>query len=272
MAVPDLSTIKLGRNTDLSRYLVFAPSVGAIAISILIAIFVVWPKFNETLRLRSSNEQLTVQAQSLNSKVADLEALSLQQDALESQLGAADQLLPSNKSAFTLIQQVERAAGESGVLLTKLDTAPGLVSSQDSGTDPSAALTVPDKVVPTFQNQATISDAASGVPKLELSIALTSDYKSFLQFMSKTLSISRVVSIDNLSVASIFDSNGVRASMTIVSYWKPLPARLNSIETPIELLTAEEVETLEQVALEGSINVPPPPQVPTGKSDLFTPF
>ena len=56
------------------------------------------------------------------------------------------------------------------------------------------------------------------------------------------------------------------------AYWQPLPSELGSIESPIGVLTDDEQKLLRNVQAE--VLKPPPnvPIVPTGKTDLFSPF
>jgi len=266
MAVPDISTLKFGKNTDLSKFIGLVPSIGAILISVSIAFFIVWPKFNEVLRLQESNKSLSDQAQKLGEKVSILQSLVSQESLLDTQLGAADQLLPSDKSTFKIIQQIEKAVSDSGVLLDKLDTAPGSVvqEANESSNSGSSAAPVASSIV---------EEVGSSLPSLKFNIAITGDYSSFLRFLRNSLLITRVVSLDGLGVSASSDGNTiVSSSFTIDAFWQPLPSVIGNIEAPIESLTPDEEEVLSDVTLPDKIESTTPSEVATGRTDIFSPF
>jgi len=206
----------------------------------------------------------------LSVKVQKLEFLSANRGVLEENLGAAEALIPSNKSVFSVIAQIERAAGASGVLLNRIDVTPGPVESEN-GSVPAAVSNVP--TAPQSTQTAAKSDDFGGAPRVQIKISMTSDYKSFLQFLKNALAISRVISIRDLSAASASDSSSqIRASMVVDAFWQPLPSDLASIETPISDLTSQEQEKLSRVTATGLSASPATPSVPLGRVDLFAPF
>src|SRR4030042_1902455 len=135
MEIPFLTTVKSEAKVDLTQYYGLIIPIFSIVVSVLIILFVVWPKFSETLRLRKTNEQLTARVETLGQK-ADLMA-SFDKEELEKQVASAEQLLPYDKSVFSLISQIEKAAGASGVLVKSIDTAPGAFGSKSSATNSS---------------------------------------------------------------------------------------------------------------------------------------
>jgi len=259
MNLPSITLPKIGDEAEISKWMGLAAPGGAIIISLIIIIFVIWPKFTQILQLRSDNQQLTERVMSLEAKAKQL--ASLDRGDLDIKLGIAEQLLPSDKGVFTLVTQIERTAAASGVLLNKIDLAPGSLKESSDTKETSSGST------------GTQDDLA---PKIQLRLSLTSDYRSFEQFLKNISSVSRVLAVKDLSLSSSATSSEqtsqVRASLTIDAYWQPLPKELNSIESKIEDLTNEELATLEQIRSTGFISAPAIPSVPTGKVDLFSQY
>jgi len=253
------SLSQVGSKLQVSKAFSVASPVAAIIVSLLVAGLVVWPKFSEVMRLRTANEQLAIRAKSLEEKASKLQTLDREQ--LELQLVAAEQLLPSEKNVFPLVSQIEKAAGSSGVLLSRLDVTPGAVSGQDK-----------DK--PGLANAAeSKGEAVEGASKVQVRVTIGSDYKSFLQFLVNLLSISRTLSIKDLTIGSgSTDSGQLRANLVIDAYWQVLPGELPSIESTVVDLSDSELKRLEQVRSTGLVSDPSVPQVPLGRNDLFLPF
>ena len=171
------ATAKAESVLDISRYVSLAVPAVSILLSALILVLVVWPKFSETLKIRSSNLELSGKVDSLEQKASILS--SLDQTELERQVVAAGQLLPSDKNLFLLVSQIERAASSSGVLLNRIETTPGLIDS-NSGGQPPAETPAP---------KAGENASPEIAPNVEVNVAFTGGYSSFLQFLGNILAM-----------------------------------------------------------------------------------
>lgn len=258
------SLLKITGRLELGKTMSLASPVLAIGVSILISLFVVWPKFSEVLRLRAANEQLEIRSGALQEKAQTLQ--SLDRELLEKQLVAGEQLLPSDKGVFTLVAQIERAAAASGVILSRVEVSPGSIDGTFD--DKPAAGGTSGK----GSGGATDGTEADASPKIQLKVSVESNYKSFLQFLGNMLSISRVVSVKDMAISSAADTGQIKVSLTVDAFWQALPKDLPSIETPIEKLTDSELARLEQIQETGLVTAPIVPSVPLGRSDLFAPF
>ena len=108
MNLPSL-TVGAGTKTENSlaaagKFLIFAPSILAIVVSILVGFIVVWPKFNEVQGLKVSNKTLEETSVKLNEKASTLSGFD--QSKLKTQLKSAEFLLPSEKNIFPFIRQI----------------------------------------------------------------------------------------------------------------------------------------------------------------------
>lgn len=259
MQLPTIAILKSENSAQLTKLTNLAAPVGALVISLLILIFVVWPKFSEVLRLRTANKDLTSRAFNLNQKADKL--ASLDNLLLEQQLVAAEQLLPSDKSVFTLVSQIEKTAGASGVLLSRVELTPGNLSEN----------AVPDKPVPA---QSAGKEDLGVASKIQLKISISSDYRSLVIFLNNILSLPRAVAVRDLTIAasSSTGSSQIKASMLVDAYWKALPKQLASIESPVEEPTPNEASRLERISSTGFSTLPSIPSVPLGRQDIFAPF
>ncbi len=260
MELPTVSILKSGNSAVLTKFSNLAAPVGALVVSVLILLFVVWPKFSEALQLRSANKDLAIRASNLSQKADKLRTLDSL--VLEEQLVAAEQLLPSDKSVFTLVSQIEKTAGASGVLLSRVELTPGNLSEN----------AIPDK--PTPAQSAGKDDTLGVASKIQLKISISSDYRSLVIFLNNILVLPRAVAVRDLTIAasSSGGSSQIKASMLLDAYWKALPKQLASIETPVEEPTAEEAARLDRISSTGFSTLPSIPSVPLGRQDIFAPF
>lgn len=253
------ATTKAESSLDIAKYSSLAVPAVSILVSLLILFLIVRPKFSESLQIKNSNSELTQKVASLKQKAGVLTGLD--QEELEKQVVAAEQLLPSGKNVFLLVSQIERAAASSGVLLNRVESTPGSLGAAPSA--PPASVPAP-----------AAGAAAEIAPSLKVSVSLTGGYSSLLQFLNNVLAIPRAVSISDLSVsaASSEGSAQLKASMSIVAYFKQLPTDLGSIETPVAELTQSEKDRLKKIIDTGLATTPSVPQVPVGREDIFAPF
>lgn len=264
-----VGSLKLStKSAEVGKAIGFAIPVLAILISVGVAFFVVWPKFNEVLKLKDTNKQNAELSKKLEDKASKLSALDASK--LTQQITNAEQLLPSEKSIFTMLRQIENTAGSSGVLISSLSVVPGAIGKSD-GKDNSAAGVAPP--APPTKDSVDPPD----VSKIVFRLALTSDYKGLLSFLGGLSSIPRVVAIKDLSVGSGGSSSTqgsetqLSYSFELDSYWQAIPSELPSIESPIIELTKDQEAILAKVSNNASVtsSLPPPP---FGRTDLFAPF
>ncbi len=273
MNVPSLAVAKSGEKAfDLSKVLVFAPSIIAIAASVLIGFFVVWPKFGETLKLRESNKTLEATAVKLEDKAKALSALNV--PSLKSQLAVAEQIVPSDKNIFPFLQQIENVRNDSGVVISNLSVGSvGQFKSGDSANTSSGdagAAGVAGAAPPAPNKTDAISSA--GASTVDMKLSVNSDYKSMLKFLSDIYSLPRVTVINELTFGAN-QSGQLTTNLTISSLWQAAPTQLPSVEAPLASISKADSDLLTKVQSTGAVSSPTVvPDVPKGKPDVFTPF
>lgn len=244
-----------------------APSVLGIIVCVIVIIFVVWPKFNAVMKLRSENKQLETRVLALEDKASLLASFS--QDRLEEQFAISEKLLPSDKAVFSMVSQIEKAASASGVILNKVDLVPGAVNEKSSS-DAQVGGTVASSGA-----QGDITSLGVDTPRIQVKVSITSDYLSALRFLNTLVSFQRAVAITDLSIGANATSGGgsLRAAMVVNAFWKPLPKELPAIETPVADISDVEAKLLTSIAnIQEASASAIVPQVPLGRPDLFAPF
>lgn len=261
----NLSTLtaaaKAEKGIDVGKILMFGPPIASIAVSVLIVIFIVWPRFSDVMALQKSNKTLADNAEKLEQKVTQL--ASLDESKLRSQKDVALELIPSDKEIFKFIGQIEQVRNSSGVAITNLSV--GSVGQFGSG-KPDVLGSAP----PPPSGAGDISIA--GANEVQMKLSVTSDYRSTMQFLNYVYSLPRVVLVKDLSLSS--SESQISSSMTINAIWSQMPSELGSIESPLTLLTKSQEEIIQnvQAAGPGSSTNTVEPDVATGRDDLFTPF
>ncbi len=271
MNVPSMTTVAKTneKSLDFSKVLVFAPSVVAIAASILIGFFVVWPKFSETLKLRGSNKTLEETAVKLEAKASALSKVD--QGKAKQQLSIAEQIIPSDKNIFPLLQQIENVRNDSGVVISNLSvgtvgqfkSCDAASSSDTTGSGAAAAPPAPSNDDPI---------AAAGASSVSMKLSINSDYKSMLKFLSDVYNLPRVTVVNDLGFG-VGQQGQLTTQLTISSLWQATSAQLPSVEAPLASLSKTDLDLLSNVQNTGVVNASPVvPNVPKGKPDIFTPF
>jgi Tfp pilus assembly protein PilO len=228
---------------------------------------VIWPKFNEVVKLRSENVHLDERAKALEDKVKILGEFS--QKELEAKFVLSEKLIPSDKAVFSMVTQVEKAASISGVILDKLDLVPGSASDQNAASG--------DSVVSATGVAGDTGTLGVDTPRIQIRVSIISDYLSLLRFLNLLLDSQRAVTITDLAIGSDSTTSGgggsLKSSMVVNAFWKPIPKELPAIETPISQITEAEAKLLNKIAnvVEATISAEVP-RVPLGRPDLFAPF
>lgn len=264
---------KIGSGEEASKILKLAAPIIALFIALIVFVLVVWPTFNKVIGITVSNRQLSGRVVSLQSKADELQTLDKNQ--LDQQLSASEQLLPSDKGVFSIVQQIEREASASGVILNKVDVAPGSIGGSSSDEKTSQPSPAPGAVTESGDLGGTTVDT----PLVQLKVSFTGDYQGFLSFIKAITSLPRVVSIHDLSIVAggAEASSVIHVQMTVNAYWKPLPGELPPVESPIEKLSESELKILDNVKFEDTTSAPiingsAAAPVPTGRTDIFAPF
>lgn len=278
MEMPSISLAKrTEKSFDLSKIMMFAPSIGAVLLSIAIFALVVWPKFTEARQLNEQNKVFEVKAVKLEDKATRLAKLDREQ--LRVQLAAAELLLPSDKSIFSFIRQIEGVSDNSGVIVGTLNIGKvgefspkkQVEGNQDGAADASGqaagTAATPPPLSPTAgEGKIDLGD----VEMVTATVSITSNFDQVFTFLNGVYSLPRVSTISGLNFS--IDNDGlIGANMEIHSLWQSRPVQLASVEEALPELGSAEVELLRKIEKEGVVGTPVEiPDVPRGKSNIFS--
>lgn len=265
--MPSISLPKGEATGNNLKVIALAPSVLSIVVCLGVIVFIIWPKFNEVMKLRSENVLLEERVLSLSQKASLL--ASYPKDELEDQLVIAEKLLPSDKAVFSIVSQIENAASSSGVILNKLDLVPGAALDDGSSDTEVSAGTV-------VGAPGDLGSLGVTTPRIQVRVAITSDYQTAQTFLIKILNINRTIAISDLAMTYTSSGGGLKSTMIVNAFWKPIPKELPAIETPVADITDEEKRILAESdsnhGFEATASSTVVPQVPLGRQDLFAPF
>lgn len=183
--------------------------------------------------------------------------------ALQSQVTAFEQVLPSNKPALDLLAALSRLAREKKVILSAITLNPGKVEAEDQGTE----VTRQRKAeTPKLQNFSLEFSAEGNLQQVG----------SFISGLERTAPLMK---IDQFSLSLVggrleesgeFTPNRVKAELTVQVYYQKTPETIGGVDQPLAELSEAEAELLDTLQ-EFLVYSPVQPQAPTGKTDLFAP-
>lgn len=185
--------------------------------------------------------------------------------ALQSQVTAFEQVLPSTKPALNLLAALSRLSREQGVILSAITLNPGRVEEAGKAADEVARQQRAEK--PKLQDF-TLEFSAEGS---------LSQVGSFISGLERT---APVMTIEAFSLGLVggqleeetgeFTPNRVKAELSIQVHWQKTPETIGAVDQPLAELTEAEAQLL-QTLQEFTIYESVQPQAPTGKPNLFAP-
>jgi Tfp pilus assembly protein PilO len=215
--------------------------------------------YRQQQELRTQERQLAL----LQSKVVQLQETS--DAALQGQVAAFEQVLPSTKPALNLLSALSRLAREQGVILSAITLNPGRV--EEAGVSATEVERKQQAEKPKPQDFT-----------LEFSVeGSLSQVGTFISGLERT---APVMTIEEFSLGLVggrvdeetgeFTPSRVKADLSIQVHWQKTPETIGAVEQPLaQLSEAEEqlFQTLQEFALYETVQ----PKVPTGKTNLFAP-
>jgi type IV pilus assembly protein PilO len=111
--------------------------IGAILLVVVSFLFLIKPKMDTVAELEQDAVDLRAQQQQVRTEIARLEGIRSQAPEIEAQLAAAQAVVPTDAALPSALRQMQRAADESGVILTSV--APGRPQAVQGATIPELA-------------------------------------------------------------------------------------------------------------------------------------
>jgi Tfp pilus assembly protein PilO len=163
-----------------TRKIVAIAAASAVVLVLIWFVALVRPQADNLAAAHKAHAAAEQQIATLDSQLAGLRALVKQIPADRARLGAYTAAVPNTPSLDTALNQLQQAATGSGVTLSAV--SPSTPAGASGGASSSAK-------------------AAAGDPAITLSMTATGSYPALTNFLRAMANMSRVIVVDNLSLA-----------------------------------------------------------------------
>lgn len=215
--------------------------------------------YKQQQEIRTQEKKLAL----LQGKVTQLKETS--DAALQGQITAFEQVLPSTKPALNLLSALSRLAREQSIILSAITLNPGRVEEGGVAATEVERQQRAEKPKP---QDFTLEFSAEG------SLAQVGTFISGLERTAP------VMTIEEFSLGLVgggvseetgeFTPSRVKADLVVQVHWQKTPEKIGTVDQPLAQLSEAEaqlLQTLQEFVLYESVQ----PQVPTGKTNLFAP-
>lgn len=197
-------------------YLIF----GAVLLfGVVLAFLVVKPRIAESIETNKEIDQLKTRLDNLNQKRDELSSLDGQEILTE--VNKAVKALPSRKDIPGLVASVEKLVGLNQLTLNSFSLTPGKISTESS-------------------------EVAQEEGTLEVQLGLSGTLENVKNFLAKTVSTARLLSIGNISLTSQKEG-GLDVGIAVSYFYEPIPELVPKVDEPVAKLTDKEKEALNKV-------------------------
>jgi len=192
----------------------------SVLVVIILSIFFLIPKTREIYSLINEREKVAKQVENLSQKLLDLQTLSEAElfDSANLLLSA----LPEEKDFYKTLSLIKSFLWESGVDLISFDFSPG--------------------------GMETLQESQPMAIKIFFSSTLT-DLKAFSQALEKSLPLMSIGSLKITASPATGSAERQRTegTLTIKSYFLPLPKTLGKVDQPLAKITSEDLKLIEEL-------------------------
>lgn len=206
----------------LDRMRLYAVPIGLIIVMVVISFYILVPQAINAISIYQALEEKQNQLDILNKKVALLTSLSTEE---LSKLQDAEQALPSEKDATSIIIGLEAISSQTQSLIEQLNLTPGVVS-----TDSAQAATA-------NQDQ----ELRNGAYTLAVKTNWRGSTDQFMNTLQTLYNARRLFDISKVTAnfAGV-DPNIIEYSLDLFSYYLPPITQITDLDTALPQITAEE--------------------------------
>lgn len=182
---------------------------------------------------------------------------SLDEGQLRDQLSSLLAAVPSDRSFPTLFETVEGVAGQTGVSMKSMEITGGA-----SLATPSAA-------------KASTTEKKLGARTVPFSVTIEGSMDAVEQFIAMSPQVRRLLRIKLFSITFPRDQNTITTSVTMDTFYAPLPTSLGSTGAKLSAVTPQEEDLIGKISefplVTNATGELPPPQIGQVKTDPFSP-
>lgn len=243
-------------NIPIAKVKQFLPLALLYVIGILVLAIAVIPGISNIEKLRSDavDEQKTLDILTRKTDILN----NLDETAAKAQLTTANNALPSEKSVPGLLSGLETMAKAASASADGFSIMPGRLA-----TDSATASTTKEEQV------------GSGVYALAFKATLHGNYAALHDFLAGLYKVNRLIGVESILFRNTpglnpATSTSVSSDLMLRVYYQPPVKNLGDITSPINPLTDSDKQVLTTLA-SYPVVTNPPPLVPTGKANPFSP-
>lgn len=214
--------------------------------------FAVLPGIRATKELYGSLKRTEKETETLSKKLRFLEGLS--EDDLRSQLVTLLSAVPQDKSVPTIFSTVEGLTNQSGVSIVDV------------------TLTSPGSLATTAATRQSTEEKKIGVSTLPFALTVSGTYDQIRAFVGDINKVRRLFDVTSFEL-SIGDTGTTQVKFSLTASYRPLPTKVDSVQTPVAALTQKEGEVLAKITQYPDVSQvfsqPLTPILSGGKSNPF---
>jgi Tfp pilus assembly protein PilO len=214
----------------------------AVLVIVLFSVTVLKPTLAKTTALRKENQKNKQRLSQLADKLEKLQAID--EVEVDRRVDLVEGVFPSQKPILDLLTALEELAIANDVEFNGIELKPGKIEETE-------------KV---------------GLQEFDIKFNVSGRFANIIAFVSQIEKTAPLMRIDRLSLKieeSSEEVTVIAVSFTVTIHYKPLPKTISGIEDPVPMLSAEEVDTLQE--LESFVVYPDiEPTAPTGKDNIFS--
>lgn len=206
----------------MDRLRLYAVPIGLIVVMVLISFYILVPQAINAISIYQALEEKQTQLDILNKKVALLTSLSTEE---LSKLQDAEQALPSEKDATSIIIGLETISSQTQSIIEQLNLTPGVVST---GSAQGATAS---------QDQ----ELRNGAYTLAVKTNWRGSTDQFMNTLQTLYNARRLFDISKVTANFAgADPNIIEFSLDIFSYYLPPITQITDLDTALPQITAEE--------------------------------
>jgi len=202
-------------NASLLLVVVFIMTVG-------LGLFLIKPKIQDDIEITKQVSELGKRWTSLNNKAEMLKKLD--EEDLREKVNKAVKSLPIKKEIPQVIASVERLVRSNNLDPNSISIDSGKISTESAQQEVKTAAEI-----------------------LKVNLGISGSYDNLKNFLAKLLSVNRLLTLENFSIKSTGE-NDFSSSVALSYYYQALLSKPQDVEAPVELLTNEEKDILDEVS------------------------
>ena len=229
------------------RYGAYAAVGTTVVVFLMIGFFVVKPKIEEILTIRTSLSEGQMKLDRLQEKINDIIGVANDESHLSDSLSQMEAALPSTKDVAGLLFGFERLAQDSSLSAKSVQVAPGLVAPKSN-------------------------NSSTQVGEMLFQASLEGSFPDVQLFLAKMRNARRLIMPKSLTITASTRTDGlVSITAPLVTYFLPPPKNLAQVSSPLPKLSKADEDTIQTISQFPAYTVLPRSVGSTNQDPFFRP-